>query len=117
MKITKRQLRRIIREAVLREWQQGMDPDPSGQETRDQVGEYQSTFNPDNYGWNDEGWDAAKAAGPKGLAKWLVSNPGMYDHLFLGGIWRGMANYFSFDPKVVHAEVLKLDSSAFDSGV
>ena len=117
MKITKQQLRRIIKETLLREWQPGMDPNPTGQEVRDQVAEYQSTFNPENYGWNDEGWAAAKAAGPSGLAKWLVSIPGFYDHLFLGGIWHGMANYFSFDPDQVRNEVLKLDPNAFDSGV
>ena len=117
MKITKRQLRRSIKEELLREWQPGMDPDPSGQEVRDQVAEYQSTFNPDNHGWNDEASDGVKAAGPAGLAEWLVSLPAMYDHLFLGGIWHGMADYLSFDPKLVHAEVLKLDPSAFDSEV
>ena len=117
IRITRTQLRRIIREELLREWQPGMDPDPSGQEIRDQVGAYQSTFNSDNYGWNDEGSEGAKAAGPVGLAKWLVGEPRMYDHLFLGGIWHGVAKYLGFDPKVVHAEVLKLDPSAFGSGV
>ena len=117
MKITKYQLRRIIRESLLCEWQYGMDRDPSGQEVRDQVGAYQSTYDPDNHGWNDEAYEAALAAGPKALAGWLVSNrdSGVYNHLFLGGIWAGVAKWFRFDPEEVQNIGLKLDPKAFEN--
>ena len=117
MKITKRHLRRLIQEELLREWQFGMDPDPSGQDVRDQVAEYQSTYDPDNHGWNDEAYDAAIAAGEQGLAEWLVSNrdPRMYDHLFLGGIWAGVAEYLRLDPEKVRDIGIKLDPKAFEN--
>jgi len=115
MKITKRRLRRVIRESLLREWQPGMDRDPSGQDVRDQVGAYQSTFDPTNNGWNDEAYDAATAAGPIGLAQWLVDSPqGNHYHLFDGGMWKGMAEQFRFDPEDVSNEICRLKPDAWD---
>jgi len=112
--ITKRQLRRIIRESLLREWQKGMDRDPSGQEVRDQVGVYHSTLDPDGDGWSDEAYDAGQAAGAAGLAVWLVRDPTQYGYLFGTGIWNGMAEYMRLDPEAVRAEVIQLDPQAFD---
>jgi hypothetical protein len=115
VKITKQQLRRIIREVLLREGQPGMDPDPSGQEVRDKVGEYQSFFDPTNNGWTDKAHDAAMAAGPTGLAKWLVDSPqSIHYHLFDGGIWKGMAEQFQFDPEDVSNEICRLKPDAWD---
>ncbi len=114
MKITKQQLRRIIKEELLREWQPGMDPDPGGQEVRDQVGQYQSTFNSDNYGWNDEAYDAAIAAGPIGLAQWISEQTDSYlYHLVDGGIWSGLAKNYRFDPQEVADELCRLKPGAW----
>ena len=117
MKITKSSLRKLIRESLLREWQFGMDPDPGGQEVRDQVGAYRSTLDPSGDGWSDEAYDAALDAGEQGLAEWLVSNrdPRMYDHLFLRGIWAGVAEYLRFDPVEVRDIGIKLDPKAFEN--
>ena len=117
MKTTKRHLRKLIRESLLREWQKGMDQDPSGQEVRDQVGVYHSTLDPGGDGWSDEAdeaYDAGQAAGSKGLAEWLVSDPMQYGYLFGTGVWHGVAEYMRLVPEEVRAEVMKLDPQAFD---
>ena len=106
MKITKRQLRRIIKEALLREWQPGMDPDPSGLEVRDQVTVYVEEV----FGSHDGASIDAKKAGPQELANWLVSKDDRYRlYLFGDGIWRGMANYLQLNPEDVYREALRLD--------
>ena len=106
MKITRRQLRRIIKEALLREWQPGMDPDPSGQEVRDQVNAYVEEV----FGSHDGASIDAKKAGPQELANWLVSKDDRYRlYLFGDGIWHGMANYLQLNPEEVYKEVLRLD--------
>jgi len=114
MKITKRHLRKIIRESLLREWQKGMDRDPSGQEVRDQVGVYRSTLDPNGDGWSDEAYDAGQAGGSKGLAEWLTADPTQYGYLFGTGVWHGVAEYMRIDPEEVRAEVIYLDPQAFD---
>jgi hypothetical protein len=111
VKITKRQLRRIIREELIRERQFGMDPDPGGQEVRDAVDDMI-----DDMGGRegDVGWDAIVAGGPTGLANWLVSKPqSMHYHLLDGGIWIGMAKQFDWNPEEVGAEICKRKPDAW----
>jgi len=106
MKITKRQLRRIIKETLLLEWQPGMDPNPSGQETRDQVNLYVEEV----FGDYDGASIDAKKSGPQELAKWLATRTDYHKlHLFGDGIWHGMAVYLRLSPEDVYGEVTRLD--------